>query len=269
MGGMIQSLLDEDAPFGGSASYYDALYHDKDYAREVAYVDALIQRYKLGSETLLEMGCGTGMHAELLADQGYKVHGFDFNVDMVLEANQRLASVTGDYSNKIEFHQGDMRNYRIAKSCDAVISLFHSICYQNTNADLCASFATAECHLKPGGLFIFDTWYGPAVLTKTPEVRIKRVEGDGVSVIRLAEPELFPNDNRVIVHYTYLVNKHDGSPLREIRESHQVRYLFRPEVEFLLNKANMDVVCCEEWLTGASIGVDTWGVTFVARKRAV
>ena len=36
-----------------------------------------------------------------------------------------------------------------------MISLFHVMSYQTTNADLLAVFATAAAHLRPGGLFLF------------------------------------------------------------------------------------------------------------------
>ena len=52
----------------------------------------------------------------------------------------------------------------------------------STNADLLAAFATAREHLNPGGVFIFDCWYGPAVLAERPSVRIKRMEDGATSI---------------------------------------------------------------------------------------
>ena len=54
--------------------YYDLLYKDKDYQKEVSYISDLIR--KLGKENceLLDIGCGTGKHANLLVDKGYKGH---------------------------------------------------------------------------------------------------------------------------------------------------------------------------------------------------
>ena len=42
--------------------------------------------------------------------------------------------------------------------------------YLTETSDMKTGFANAVRRLKPGGLFIFDTWYGPAVLSDLPKV---------------------------------------------------------------------------------------------------
>lgn len=69
--------------------YYDLLYSDKDYIGEVEYVDSLIKANSNNATTLLDMGCGTGKHAELLCDKGYIVHGIDLSQDMLKIAETR------------------------------------------------------------------------------------------------------------------------------------------------------------------------------------
>lgn len=76
-----------------------------------------------------------------------------------------------------------------------MIALFHVISYQTTNEDVTAAFETARHYLNPGGVFIFDVWYGPTVLTERPSVRIKSMADDQTEIIRLAEPVLHPNEN--------------------------------------------------------------------------
>jgi len=82
-----------------------------------------------------------------------------------------------------------------------VIALFHVMSYQPRNADLRDAFATASAHLKRGGIFIFDYWYGPAVLTNLPTVRVKRVENGDIGVLRLSEPSIKVNENIVDINY--------------------------------------------------------------------
>jgi predicted TPR repeat methyltransferase len=65
--------------FGGYARYYDLLYHDKDYRRESEFVAQLIKKHSPGARRLLELGCGTGIHGILLAEQGYEIHGLDLS----------------------------------------------------------------------------------------------------------------------------------------------------------------------------------------------
>lgn len=256
-----------EEPFSGSAVYYDTLYQDKDYDSEAIYIHSLLQCHHPGASTLLEMGCGTGVHSMLLAERGYQVHGFDYSKEMVAVARKRLAANSCRKYVNIQYHQGDMRSYRINGRFDAVISLFHVVCYQLTNADLQATFETASHHLEPGGLFIFDTWYGPAVLTDHPKIRVKRMMNDDMSVIRIAEPELIPNNNRVEINFTYISQDRRSGKVREVIENHRVRYLFYPEIEYLFTQAGMDLIGAEEWLTGMVLGSGTWGACFIGQKR--
>ena len=61
------------------SQYYDLLYKDKDYKAETDYIISLIKEYHSNTDTILELGCGTGMHASILAENGYKVEGIDLS----------------------------------------------------------------------------------------------------------------------------------------------------------------------------------------------
>jgi hypothetical protein len=134
------------------------------------------------------------------------------------------------------------------------------------NDDLQAAFATVRGHLEPGGIFIFDCWYGPAVLTDPPVVRVKRLEDEAIAVTRIAEPAMNANQNLVEVNYQILIRDKANGEVEELRETHRMRYLFRPEIELLLQAAGMTIVEEMEWMTGHPLGFATWGGCFVARK---
>jgi hypothetical protein len=137
--------------------------------------------------------------------------------------------------------------------------------YQVTNEDLLAMMETARAHLKSGGIFIFDCWYGPAVLTQKPELRIKRVEDDTITAARIAEPVSYPNNNTVDVNYHVFIRNKMTNNCQELKETHRMRYLFKPELEYYLSAKGMRLERSLEWLTGKEPGFDTWGVCFVAR----
>jgi SAM-dependent methyltransferase len=251
--------------FGTYARYYDLLYRDKDYAAEAQYVHRLIQSHALGARSILELGCGTGAHAVLLAGEGYRIHGVDLSTNMLELADARLAEMPPEQASRVEFSQGDIRTVRINSKFDAVISLFDVISYQATNEDLRAAFATAKAHLKPGGVFIFDCWYGPAVLSNHPTVRVKRVEDEEVAVTRIAEPVMYPNENCVDVNYQVIIKHKASGAVEELHECHRMRYLFAPEIANLLAQENLVLLHCEEWMTGRSLGFDTWSSCFIVR----
>ena len=143
--------------FGNYARYYDLLYRDKNYALEAQFVEQLLQKYAPQTKSILDLGCGTGTHAVLLAKEGYQVHGVDLSADMLRQASDRLGDLPPDLAGLLKFTQGDIRSFKLNQTFDVVLSLFHVISYQTTNEDLQAAFANIKKHLKPGGILIFGT----------------------------------------------------------------------------------------------------------------
>ena len=251
--------------FAAYSRYYDLLYRDKDYSGEARYVTELIKRHAPNSTRVIEIGCGTGGHARELAALGLRVHGIDRSAGMLEAADAKLDSVEPEIRARMRFSQGDARSVRLGEKADAVISLFHVMSYQTSNADLTAAFATARAHLESGGVFIFDCWYGPAVLVERPAVTVKRLEDVAVSITRIAEPTLNSAQNTVDVNYTVLVYDRKTATVETLRETHRMRYLFRPEVELLLTANDMSLVTAHEWMTDRAPGPHSWAACFVAR----
>ena len=250
--------------FGAYSRYYNLLYRDKDYVGEAEYVHHLIARHYPAAKTILDLGCGTGRHDLLLAQKGYDISGVDKSEEMLSSAEARL-SFLDIQPTSLNFIQGDIRTVRLDRTFDAVVSLFHVMSYQVSNDDLAAAFSTVRAHLHPGGIFIFDCWYGPAVLTDRPAVRIKRIEDEEIAVTRIAEPVIHPNDNMVDVNYQVFVREKAGGRVEELRETHRMRYLFQPEIDRFVREAGMSVITAEGWITGIQPGFDTWGVCYVVR----
>jgi SAM-dependent methyltransferase len=244
--------------FAAYSRYYDLLYRDKDYAAEAGYVHDLIARYRPGAKTVLDLGCGTGRHAALLAQRGYQVAGVDLSEEML--------NVARKGAPKLDFTQGDVRTVRLGKTFDVVASLFHVMSYQTSNDDLRAALATIREHLAPGGVFVFDCWYGPAVLTSRPETRIKRLEDEAIQVTRLAEPVLHPNRSVVDVNYHVLIRDKQSGAVEELRETHAMRYLFAPEVQLLLDGAGLKLLALREFMSERDPGFDTWNAVFVGAR---
>jgi SAM-dependent methyltransferase len=205
------------------------------------------------------------MHACLLAGQGLVVHGVDASQSMLTVAGARIAA-DATLSKRVSFKLGDARSIRTGSRYDAVASLFHVVSYQTADEDLNAIMATAAEHLNRGGVFLFDFWYGPAVLWQRPSLRVKRFNDERISVTRLAEPAMRETANVVDVHYTVFVESGADARISKVVETHCMRYLFLPEVDQLLARHGFVRERTEEWLTGAAPSTDTWGVCVVARK---
>jgi SAM-dependent methyltransferase len=249
----------------GYSHYYNLIYGNKNYLGEVDFTLSLLSEYKPNIESILELGCGTGNHALVLAEKGYQVDGVDLSNDMLQVFSERLQSMPSTVTSKVNFRHGDIQHVRMGKKYDAVISLFHVMSYQTSNEALSAAFATAKDHLKPGGLFLFDCWYGPAVLNDCPVTRIKRLDDEQTSIVRIAEPVMFPNENLVEVNYQiFLINK-DNLKQDNFHETHSMRYLFQPEVKVLLEKNQFRFLQCCEWVTNDIPNLNSWNVYFLSQ----
>lgn len=239
--------------------YYDLLYKDKNYFKEAEYIDKLLKDEKKEINTILNMGCGTGNHDVKLSEFGYKIHGIDLSEEMISEAKQKECK-------DLSFEVADIRNYKSKEKYDAVTSLFHVISYQNTNEDLLNTFKTAYNSLKEGGVFIFDCWYGSGVLTDLPTVRVKKVENDKCKVIRIATPEMFAIKNLVHVNYETIIIDKKTKQNKVLNEVHKMRYLFTPEVEYMLGNVGFNNIKCYEYGTMDKPDFKSWYVCFICKK---
>ena len=245
--------------FDSIGKYYDLLYQDKPYAQEADYVHALLQRLGQPGREVLELGSGTGRHARLLAARGLDILGVELNPTMLA----RSEPAPGFRSV-----QGDARSYDAGRPFDVVLSLFHVLSYQTTDADLDAVFANAARHLRPGGHFVFDCWFSPAVGHQGAIVRVKRMADAHYAVTRIAEPVLHPSRNVVDVHFTVFLRDLQSGHISHFSELHPMRHFCVPELDRVARAYGLERRLTEEFVTTRAPGPDTWGVCFAYQKVA-
>src|SRR5262245_20468866 len=166
------------ASFGRTyTSIYDALYRNKDYAAESRFVmDQLKTALLHTPRHILDLGCGTGLHALQMAQVGISVTGVDRSASMIGMAKKHREALSHDTRELLHFRIGDIRSIDYHCRYDAVISLFHVMSYLTEKDDLEATFEVARRHLVSGGAFLFDFWYGPAILRVPPKKQVKIIE---------------------------------------------------------------------------------------------
>ena len=250
--------------FGRYSRYYDLLYRDKDYEKEAGYVDRLIKRYAgRDSRTLLDIGCGTGRHGMKFADKGYKVFGIDKSSEMVRIARTAAASL----GKEIDFHVSDSTRFNLNKKFDIAVALFHVMSYQIDNNSLLGTLKNTHKHLKKGGLFIFDFWYGPAVLNRKPRLATKIIKDGERLIKRTAVPKLDANTDTVSVHYEMSVKDKKNASAEKFNEYHVMRYLFLPELRLMLDIAGFKVMKCLKWMCSKKkLSEDSWNGLIIAGK---
>jgi SAM-dependent methyltransferase len=252
--------------FSKYAEFYDLLYQDKDYAAEANYVECFIKKHFTDTCSILELGCGTGVNAELMAKKGYQVLGVDISEEMLRLANERKLNLNDESAVKLTFCHSDIGHLQLSECFDVVISLFHVASYQASNNKLTAMFSTAARHLKRGGIFIFDFWYGPAVLTDQPTVRTKRFENENYKITRIAEPFMNANENTVDIKFHFIVFNKKIKENVEFCETHKMRYLFMPEIELMLCNAGFEIMERRKWMCEEDLGFESWNGVCLAKK---
>ena len=249
--------------FEDYAYYYNLFYKDKDYKKEALDVDFLLKKHRVSGSNLIIYGCGTGNHDREFVKLGYNCHGIDMSSKMV-----EIASKTAiDNSMDIQYEVADIREYEPQHKYDAVVSLFHVMSYQNTNEDIIKAFESARKALDKGGIFLFDAWYGPGVLSDRPVVRIKEVEDDDKKVIRHSRPTMHANQNVVDVDFEVIVIDKETSETKIISETHHMRYFFEPEISYYLKKTGFELLANLDCNSLKEATIDSWTNIFIARAK--
>jgi ubiquinone/menaquinone biosynthesis C-methylase UbiE len=228
--------------FSKSAKFYNALYGSmgKDYVTEAQKVHEIIQEHKraLGN-TLLEVACGTGIHASILREN-YQVEGLDLDHEMLAVASQTYPD--------IPFHQADMVDFDLGKQFDAITCLFSSIGYVKTKKRLNKAIQTMTKHLLPGGVLIVEPWFTPdqwqtgrvgALFVDQPELKISRMSLGGVKG-RLS-----------ILYFHYMV----GTPLgiNTFKERHELGLFTHEEYLEAFQKTGLEITHDSEGLDGRGL----------------
>jgi SAM-dependent methyltransferase len=178
-----------------SAEYYD-LWHagDKDYAAEAAVLADLIRERNPGASRLLDVGCGTGRHAQELTALGFIVDGIDLEPAFIAAA--------GDRNPFGRFVVADMTSFDLAARYDAILCLFSTIGYARTDAGLEKTLGRIAAHLAPAGIVIIDPWFEPGELVDRHIDASCRVT-DGAAACRVTRT--FIDGARSRLEFDYLV----------------------------------------------------------------
>ncbi len=244
-----------DASFKDYAKYYDLIYKDKDYEKEVDFIENIFWKNK--PKKILEVGCGTGNYTKILLKRGYEVTALDISEDMLKIAEEKCAC---------KFIKGDIRSVSVNDKFDVCIAMFAVMGYITRNSDIIKALNNIHRHLKPNGIFIFDVWNGLAVMRLLPERRVKKAENDKVKVIRVAVPNLRSFDHICEVNYRLLILNKEDNTFKEINEKHVVRFYFPQEIRYYLENAGFKVLkICPFLDLNGKVDETVWNVTVIAK----
>ena len=104
--------MKKDLEYTKMACFYDELYKNKNYKREVGFIEKFLNSKE---DKILDAGCGTGNHAKILQDKGYNIYGFDLSPQMVEIANTKVNN---------NFEVANLLFYSTEKKFDLIISFY-------------------------------------------------------------------------------------------------------------------------------------------------
>lgn len=246
------------------AEVYDDLYREKNYQSECDFLEQAFDRYgKEKIQTILDLGCGTGGHGIPLATRGHRVYGVDSS-DKMIEVARQKAEEKG-LSARLKFEVANIQQLQLQETFDAVICMFAVLGYQTSNEGIFATLQGVRKHLKPGGLFICDFWYGPAVLKQRPTDRVKVVPKDSDRIVRLTQSAINTQTHIVDVNY-HLLHLQEKNLINEVEELHKMRFIFKPELEFFMKQAGLELMgFCSFAELEKTASEDTWNVSAIGQ----
>ena len=147
------------------AESYDRLTNDVDYGAVVDFYFAILDKEGLRPRTAVDLACGTGSVAVLLAERGLKVTAVDMSEDMLCVASGKAQ----DMENPPCFVRQRLEQLRLPRGVDLAVCALDSMNYIIAPEDCKQAISRVYKGLNPGGCFIFDV--------NTPE-KLRAMDGE-------------------------------------------------------------------------------------------
>ena len=201
-------LVNQTVQYGELAGYYDPIYSFKDYPKEARELLRLARRYlERRARSLLDVGCGTGLHLATFRRGLSSVAGVDLSPQMLAVARRRLG-------RGVPLVQGDMRRFSLTKRFDVVTCLFSAIAYMETRRDRDRALANFYRHLNPGGVALVEGWVRRS-RWRGAGGDLRTYEDGDTRVARITSS--WRDGDHSVVEYQYLIGRR-GERIRHFTE---------------------------------------------------
>lgn len=233
-------------PSNSGAAAYDpwADYYDFGEGDRTPYISFYSSLISTKTQSILELGCGTGAIATVMAEkvrlrersgQGVRIVGIDSSPGMLKVARSR--------DSAIEWHLGDMRLPPVQGPFDFVFCCFNTLQFLLRSQDLAQTFATVRDLLQQDGIFAFDI-YKPnvAYLLEPKTDRLARaVTDDRGRNLEIREDTSYDPGAHVLKLNWRMVDRDRPSDPPLASTSYRLRQYFPAEIDSLLAAAGLVV----------------------------
>ncbi|NCY21074.1 class I SAM-dependent methyltransferase [bacterium] len=236
---------------------YDGLFAGKPYDEEISKALKLLGGRP---KRILEAGCGTGRHTEILLQRGLQVTAVDPDPAMLRRAKERNRSYLGRSFRPL---LGSVEAFPRGR-VDGAISLFHVVNYIQTEQQLLRFFSGLSRRLKKNKHLVFDAWNGLAAISDPPRrnspVRRVRVDGHCYECRMRTDTDLWRMMSKITVRISSR-----GRLLGTYRYNHRI--WLPEEIRGLLEVSGFRCDRISTWAHPARPATARdWKIVFVARK---
>ena len=134
------------------AASYDRLTNDVEYEATVNVYEEILRQEGLKPRTAVDLACGTGSVAAILARRGLRVTAVDMSEEMLTVAQQK----TAEMENPPRFLCQPLQRLWLDRGVDLAVCALDSLDYITNPADCAEAIRRIYKALNPGGIFIFD-----------------------------------------------------------------------------------------------------------------
>ena len=134
------------------AASYDRLTNDVDYAAVVDFYGQILEKENIHPRTAVDLACGTGSVAVLLAKSGMTVTAVDMSEDMLCQASMKAA----EEDLPIRFVCQRLERLHLPRGVDLAVCALDSLDYITDPKNCEEAISRVYKALNPGGCFIFD-----------------------------------------------------------------------------------------------------------------
>ena len=207
---------------------------------------------------VLELGCGTGRVALILAAEGFRVTGLDLSTKMLDVFREKL-SRKPELSEKITLVHGNMADFAFDRKFSMIIAPFRAFQALTDDCDIEKSLACIHHNLADDGIFIVNVFNPRSVMDESwiysETVQWERLdEKSGNYVVKKHWGDRIDTANRVIYpHFAFEVTYPDGKTER-ITDDLSLKYYYYDQLRTVIEKAGMEITEEYSWYDKAPIG---------------
>ncbi len=265
-------------PFADFAEIYELTHGDKndDLPLYLEYAQ------KCGSP-IFEVGCGTGRVTIALARAGQQVFGIDLSPEMLKIAQQKISKEPQEVQERIELTQMDMSDIDVpGRKFPLFLMPYGEFAHVLEREQQQATLKRIFQHLKPGGRLIIgmSNWDARETRISFRGTQIARLghsmplQYEGVfydekhqqKIVRYMARGYDPSVQTAIHVYVHEILDKEGKLIAKKTNILPIRYVFRYEMELLLEKAGFTIEEIFGYYDKSEFKYDSRRMIFVARK---